>query len=81
LTQQSTKIKCKKILTQNIQEIQDKMRRPNLIIGIDKKINFQYKRPVNTFNKITEKTFQNLKKKMPMNVQESYRTPSSLDQK
>jgi chromosome segregation ATPase len=28
--------KCKKILTQNIQEIQDTMRRPNLrIIGID----------------------------------------------
>ena len=29
--------KCKKILTQNIQEIQDTMRRPNLrIIGLDK---------------------------------------------
>jgi hypothetical protein len=29
--------KCKKLLTQNIQEIQDKMRRPNLmIIGIKK---------------------------------------------
>ena len=28
--------KCKKLLTQNIQEIQDKMRRPNLkIIGIE----------------------------------------------
>jgi hypothetical protein len=31
--------KCKKILTQNIQEIQDTMRRPNLqIIGVDEKI-------------------------------------------
>jgi hypothetical protein len=30
------KTKCKKILTQNIQEIQDTMRRPNLrIIGVD----------------------------------------------
>ena len=30
--------KCKKILTQNIQEIQDTMRRPNLrIIGIEEK--------------------------------------------
>ena len=30
--------KCKKILIQNIQEIQDAMRRPNLqIIGIDEK--------------------------------------------
>ena len=29
-------VKCKKILTQNIQEIQDTMRRPNLrIIGIE----------------------------------------------
>jgi phage shock protein A len=33
--------KCKKILTQNIQEIQDTMRRPNLIlIGIDENENF-----------------------------------------
>jgi RNA processing factor Prp31 len=31
-------LKCKKILTQNIQEIQDTMRRPNLrIIGIEEK--------------------------------------------
>jgi hypothetical protein len=33
--------KCKKILTQNIQEIQDKMRRPNLwIIGVDENEDF-----------------------------------------
>ena len=33
--------KCKKILTQNIQEIQDTMRRPNLrIIGVDENENF-----------------------------------------
>jgi hypothetical protein len=33
--------KCKMILTQNIQEIQDTMRRPNLrIIGIDEKKRF-----------------------------------------
>jgi chromosome segregation ATPase len=42
----STKIKenakCKKILTQNIQEIQDTMRRPNLrIIGVDENEDFQ----------------------------------------
>jgi phenylalanyl-tRNA synthetase alpha subunit len=36
--------KCKKILTQNIQEIQDIMRRPNLrIIGIDENEDFQLK--------------------------------------
>ena len=31
-------VKCKKILTQNIQEIQDTMRRPNLqIVGIERR--------------------------------------------
>ena len=36
--------KCKKILTQNIQEIQDTMRRPNLrIIGINDNGDFQLK--------------------------------------
>ena len=45
--------KCKMILTQNIQEIQDTMRRPNLrIIGIDENKDFQFKGPVNIFNKI-----------------------------
>jgi hypothetical protein len=59
--------KCKKILTKNIQEIQDTMRRPNL--------------PANIFNKIIEENFPYLKKEMPMNIQESYRTPNRLDQK
>jgi hypothetical protein len=62
-------VKCKKILTQNIQEIQDTMRRPNLrIIGIDENKDFQFKGPVNSFNKIREENFPNLKKKMPMNI-------------
>jgi hypothetical protein len=74
--------KCKKILTQNIQEIQDTMRRPNLgIIGVDEKEDFQLKRPVNTFSKIIEENFPNLKKDMPINIQETYRTPNRLDQK
>ena len=47
--------KCKKILTQNIQEIQDTMRRPNLrLIGIDENEDFQLKGPVNIFNTIIE---------------------------
>ena len=47
--------KCKKILTQNIQEIQDTMRRPNLqIIGINENEDFQLKGPANIFNKIIE---------------------------
>ena len=73
--------KCKKILTQNIQEIQDTMRRPNLqIIGIDEKEDFQLKGPANIFNKIIEEN-PNLKKEMPMNIQEAYRDPNRLDQK
>ena len=45
--------KCKRILTQNIQEIQDTMRRPNLwIIGVDEKEDFQLKGPANIFNNI-----------------------------
>jgi hypothetical protein len=56
--------KCKKILSKNIQEIQDMMRRPSLtIICIDKNENFQLKGPVNIFNKIIQENFTNLKKK------------------
>jgi predicted ribosome quality control (RQC) complex YloA/Tae2 family protein len=74
--------RCKKILTQNIQEIQDTMRRPKLsIIGIDQNEDFQLKGPVNIVNKIIEENFPNLKKEMPMNIQETYRTPNRLDQK
>jgi hypothetical protein len=59
----------KKILTQNIQEIQDIMRRPNLkIIGVDKNEDFQLKGPANIFNKIIEENFPNLKKDMSMNI-------------
>jgi hypothetical protein len=43
--------KCKKILTQNIQEIQDTIRQ---IIGVDKNEYFQLKGPANIFNKIIE---------------------------
>jgi predicted ribosome quality control (RQC) complex YloA/Tae2 family protein len=74
--------KCKKILTQNIQEIQDTMRRTNLkIIGVDENEDFQFKGPANIFNKIIEENFPNLKKEIPMNIQEAYRTLNSLDQK
>ena len=74
--------KCKNFLTPNIQEIQDKMRRPNLkIIGIEESKDFQLKGPVNVFNKIIEENFPNPKKDMPMNIQEAYRTPNRFDQK
>jgi hypothetical protein len=62
--------KCKKILTKNIQEIQNTMRRPNQpIIGVDENQNLQLKGPANIFNKIIEENFPNLKKVVPMNIQ------------
>jgi hypothetical protein len=75
-------VKCKKTLTQIIQEIQDTMRRQNLrIIGIEESEDFHLKGPVNIFNKIIEENFANLKKEMPTNIQEAYRTSNRLDQK
>jgi hypothetical protein len=73
-------VKCKNILTQNIQEIQDTMRRPNLrIIGIDKKENFQLK------GKYIQ---QNYRRKLPQPKEgdaheftRSLQNSNSLDQK
>jgi hypothetical protein len=74
--------KWKKILTQNIQEIQDTMRGPNLwIIRVDENEDFQLKGPANIFNKIMEENFPNLKKEMPENIHKAYRTPKRLDHK
>jgi len=39
------------------------------------------KGPVNIFNKMIEENFPNLKKEMPMNIQEAYRTPNRVEQK
>jgi hypothetical protein len=51
--------KCKKILTQNIQENQDTMRRPNLqIIGVDENEDFQLKGPAKNLQ-------QNYRRKLP----------------
>jgi len=58
------------------------MRRSNLrIMGIEESEDFQLKGPVNIFNKIIQENFPNLKKEMPINIQEAYRTPNRLDQK
>ena len=74
--------KCKKILTQNIQEIQDTMWRANQwIIRVDENEDFQLKGPANIFNKIIEENIPNPMKEMPMNIQEAYRTPNRLDLK
>jgi hypothetical protein len=58
------------------------MKRKNLrIIGIEEGKKSQLQRPANIFNKIIEEKFPNLKKQMPINIQEPYRTPIRLDQK
>ena len=58
------------------------MRRRNLkIIGIEESKDSKLKGPVNNFNRIIEENFPNLKKEMPMKIQEAYRTPNRLDQK
>jgi uncharacterized coiled-coil protein SlyX len=50
-------VKCKTLLTQNIQEIQDTMRRSNLrIMGIEGHEGCQLKGSVYIFNIIIEKT-------------------------
>jgi hypothetical protein len=81
-TQQLKKMQnAKKILTQNIQEIQDTKRRPKLrVIGLDENEDFQLKGPVNIFNKIIEENFPYLKKEMPMSIQGFYRTQNRLSQ-
>jgi hypothetical protein len=74
--------KCKKILPQNIQEIEDRMRRPNIwITGVDENEDFQIKGPANIYNKIIEENFPYLNKEKPMNIQETFKTPNKLDQK
>jgi hypothetical protein len=56
------------------------MRRPNLsIIGIEESEDSQNKGPINSFNNIIEENLPNLKKEMPMSIQEAYRTPNRLD--
>ncbi|ERE73592.1 Transposase, L1 containing protein [Cricetulus griseus] len=75
-------LKSNKTLTQNIQEIWDTVKRPNLrIIGEEEGEETLLKGTENIFNKIIEENFPNLQKDMPMKVQEAYRTPKSGPQK
>jgi len=67
--------KAKKLLVQNIQEIQEIMKRPNVrIIGIEESKDSQLKGPVHIFNKNVEENFPNLKREMPM----TYKKPTEL---
>ena len=56
------------------------MRRPNLrIIGIEESSDLHLKGPVKVFNKLREENFHNLKKKMPMNIWEDYKSPNRTE--
>ena len=73
--------KSNKFSSQNIQEIWNTIKRPNLrIIGVEQGEELQLKDAENIFNKMIEENFPNLKKDIPMKVQEAYRTPNRLDQ-
>ena len=62
---------------QNLQELLDIMKRPNLrIIGIEEGTEKQTKGMNNLFNEIISENFPNLKNEMENQVQEAYRTPN-----
>ncbi|KAL6050868.1 hypothetical protein STEG23_017880 [Scotinomys teguina] len=72
--------KSKKVITENVQEIWDTMKRPNLrIIGKEEGEEYQLKGTENIFNKIIEENFPDLNKEKPIEIQEAYRTPNRLD--
>ena len=63
--------KHENILTQNIQETQDTMKRQNLgIIGREETEESQLQWPANILNKLIEENFPKLKKEMPISIQE-----------
>jgi hypothetical protein len=69
-----------------ISELEDKMEkrknyRPNLrIMGIEEEKEVQAKGIHNIVNKIITENFPNLEKAMPIQAQETSRTPNRLDQ-
>jgi hypothetical protein len=53
------------------------MRRPNIrVVDVEESKDSQLKGPVNIFNKIIEENFPNVKKEIPVNIQEASRTPN-----
>jgi hypothetical protein len=64
-----------------MKELRDSIRKPILrIMGIDKGEEVKAKGICNVFNKITTEHFPNLKKVLPIWVQEASRTSNRLDQ-
>ena len=69
-------------MTQNIQEIWNNMKRPNLvIIEIGEREETQLKGQEVISNKMIEENYPNLKKDIPVKIQEAFRTPNRLDPK
>jgi hypothetical protein len=70
-----------KTCERNMQELTDSNKRLNLrIMGIEEGEEVQAKGMHNIFNKIITENFPNLKKTIPIQVQEASRTPNRLDQ-
>jgi hypothetical protein len=64
-----------------MQELSNSIKRPNQrIMGIEKGEKMQAKGICNIFNKIITEKFSNLRKALPIQVQEDSRTPNRLDQ-
>jgi hypothetical protein len=65
-----------------IQELTSSIKRPNNVLRIMdiEEEDVQAKAIVNTFNKLITQNFPNLKKVMPVQVQEASRTRKRLDQ-
>ena len=65
--------KSENFLKQNIQEIGDAMKTPNLRITGTEGEDSQLQEPENIFNKIIKENIPNLKKEKPINIQEAHR--------
>jgi hypothetical protein len=64
-----------------MQELTDSIKSQNLrIMGVEEGEEVQTKGMRNIFNKIIMENFPNLRKTMPIQVQEASRTPNRLDQ-
>jgi hypothetical protein len=73
-------VKQLKTCERNMQELTHSIKRPNLrIMGIEGE-EVQRKGMCNIFNKIITENFPKLEKTMPIQVQETSRTPNKLDQ-
>jgi hypothetical protein len=74
-------VKQLKSCERNMQELSDSIKRSNLsIMGIEEGEEVQAKGICNIFNKIITENFPNLKKDLPIQVQETTRIPNRLDQ-